>query len=482
MKYLILTTAAICLLASTLPAKDVQYVGDVTVYEDEVITEDIIAYTGDITIKGKVTGSVIAYWGDITLESTAEVSGSVIAKRGEVFRHPSALVSGEVLENRVPEVNIGRQETVLATARWEDDEEDFRHHRWRNWSFNSETDLEVNYTKVDGFYLGLKFDHFPLGNYGMNFRSFGAGGYAFASQTWQGQIGFGMGLGKRNQIELSVDAYSRSHTEDAWYMSDKENSLAAFFLHEDFRDYYNREGYGVSLVFEPLEFLNLSVRYQAEQHTTLENDASWALFGGNKEFLPNMPVEEGMLREFVLSARLDSRDDVETPEVGWYLQGAIELTNPDFASDFDYRRMVVDARRYQPLTSFVNFDTRIRIGNSEGTLPVQKRFYLGGPSTLPGFGLKAFSGREFALLNAELRLHENGRGHGVFFNELGFFFFADVGMASDIPLNDLETEQWASDVGLGISADSGNIRLQVAKRTDTSEEPYVFMFRIQRPF
>jgi outer membrane protein assembly factor BamA len=164
------------------------------------------------------------------------------------------------------------------------------------------------------------------------------------------------------------------------------------------------------------------------------------------------------------------------------MQAEVELTNPDLASDFDYRRAVVDVRRYQPLNQYVNFDTRVRVGNSEGTLPIQKRFYLGGPSSLPGFGLKSFSGQEFALLNTELRFHdEYHRGHWFMF-DLSLFIFADIGMATDQSLVDLESNEWANDVGVGVSTDEGNVRLQVAKRTDTSDDPYTFMLRIARPF
>ena len=100
----------------------------------------------------------------------------------------------------------------------------------------------------------------------------------------------------------------------------------------------------------PLSFFSVSTRFQAEQHETLENRTSWALFGGDKEFLPNMPAEEGMLREFIFSAELDNRDDDEVPTLGWWINAAVEVTNPDLASDFDYRRAIVDIRRYQPLT------------------------------------------------------------------------------------------------------------------------------------
>ena len=487
LRFIMAAAGLLALLTSPIWADDVRVFGDKVVPINEVIAGDVIAVTGNLIIQGHIEGSAVALIGDITLDSSAVVDGNVVAKRGRVYRSPTAQVAGDIIEGRLPELKIGREEEdILASEDREWAEEDWESPEWTkhryHWTFSEETDVKAAYSKVDGLYLGLTFNHFPVSDYGIHFRTFGSGGYAFASHSWQGQGGFGFGVLPSSPLELSVDAFHFSHTEDSWYMSDTENSLAAFFLHEDFRDYYLREGFGTTLSWRPAEILELSARYQGEQHRGLENETGWALFGGHKSFLPNLPIEEGMLREFIFALNLDSRDDEDSPLRGWRVEAELEWTDPDLASDFDYRRAVLDVRRYQPLTSHVNFDTRIRLGNSDGTLPLQKRFYLGGPSSLPGFELKEFSGREFALWNGEIRLHDSSHGRDGILGPVCLFFFADVGMTADQSLTDLHAREWASDVGVGISDDSGTFRFQVAKRTDTAYDPYTFMLRIQRPF
>lgn len=474
--------------ASACRADDVRVVGDRVVAADEVITGDVVVVTGDLVVRGHITGSAIAYVGNVTLDSSAVVDGDVIAKRGRIFRSSGATVLGNIVEGKLPGVEVGRESEsslrVRQTYQWEDDEEEseregHRNHRWQN---DENTDIKLAYDKVNGLYLGLDINEFPVSDYGMQFRTFASGGYAFASHSWQGKGGFGFGVLPRGQLELSVDVYHLTHTEDSWYMSDTENSLAAFFLHEDFRDYYLREGFGSTLAWQPFEMFELSARYQAERHDSLQNATDWALFGGNKAFLPNLSADEGMLRAFVFGLRLDTRDDEAEPFSGWSFESTMELTNPDMASDFDYRRYVVDLRRYQPLTPFVNLDTRLRWGSSDGTLPLQKRFYLGGPSSLPGFGLKEFSGDKFALWNAEIRLHdERGRHHGLL-GHLGLLFFVDMGLAADQPLSDFSPSDWMSDAGVGLCNQDGDFRIQVAKRTDRADDAYVWMLRIARPF
>jgi hypothetical protein len=478
-----------CLVAagSCLAGGDeIRFIGDKIVAPDEVVSGDAIAITGNLIVRGHITGSAIAYVGDVSLDSTAIVDGDVIAKQGRVFQTAGSKVAGDVVQGRLPKVKIGREEaTVISTrddfyASVEDDHypvRSRRHDRSRGVE-----DFKISYNKVDGLYLGLTLDEAIFNDYGIHFRTFGSGGYAFSSHSWQGQGGFGFGVLPRGQLELSLDAFHLTYTEDAWYINDVENSLAAFFIHEDFRDYYQREGFGSTLSWKPTESMDFGIRYQAEQHQGLENATDWALFGGHKTFQPNLPIIAGMLRELIFSAGFDWPDHWRDNAAGWKINAELELTNPHLNSDFDYRRALLDVRRYQPLTKFINFDTRVRFGNSEGTLPWQKRFTLGGPSSLPGFDLKHFSGREVALVNAELRLHDSRHSQHGFFHELGLLFFTDVGMASDYSLLDMKTNNWAHDVGVGIGDNSGNLRLQIAKRTDTSEDAYVWMLRVQKPF
>ncbi len=492
--------------ASYASSDEVRVFGDKIVAKDEMISGDVIAVTGNLIIRGRIAGNAVAMIGDVILDSSAVVDGDVIAKQGRIYRNEGALVSGNLIEGSVPSIKIGRGNDLEPNRSRSYDFRDDLSRSGDPWdSYHprctksklfilAETEVHLSYTKVDGFYLGIQLDRLPVYDYGIHFRTFASGGYAFGSHTWQGGGGFGFGVLPRNDdppdtdwpqraptlLELSFDAYHQNVTEDSWYMSDFESSLASFFIHEDFRDYYQREGFGVSLTCIPLSFMDLRLRYQAEQQSNLENAVDWALFGGDKSFRPNQPIEPGMLRKWVFGMNLDTRDDEEDPESGWLIGVNYEWSDPRIASDFDYHKWVLDLRRYQPLGRSINFDTRVRLGNSEGRLPIQKRFYLGGPSSLPGFGLKEFSGRETALWNSEIRLH-GSRRHG-FFLGIELFFFADVGMAADRPLAELSPEEWASDVGVGIGDPTDTVRLLVAKRTDTAYDPYVWMLRIQRPF
>ena len=102
------------LATSPCPADDVRVVGDRVVAADEVVTGDVIMVTGDLVVRGHITGSAIAYVGNITLDSSAVVDGDVIARRGRIFRSSGASVSGNTVEGKLPGVEVGPDSVVGA--------------------------------------------------------------------------------------------------------------------------------------------------------------------------------------------------------------------------------------------------------------------------------------------------------------------------------------------------------------------------------
>ena len=88
---------------------------------------------------------------------------------------------------------------------------------------------------------------------------------------------------------------------------------------------------------------------------------------------------------------------------GWFLWAEGEIAGEQFGGDFEFRRVEADVRRTLRLTPDQTMKLRVRAGTSEGTLPAQKRFELGGIGTLPGYGYKEFEGDRMVLANVEYR-------------------------------------------------------------------------------
>ncbi len=81
----------------------VRFGGSIHVRPDEVVTGNVVALGGDVTVEGQVQGDVVCLGGTVTLEGSARVDGDVVSMGGEIQRRPGAQVGGQtVTAPRVP--------------------------------------------------------------------------------------------------------------------------------------------------------------------------------------------------------------------------------------------------------------------------------------------------------------------------------------------------------------------------------------------
>lgn len=187
----------------------------------------------------------------------------------------------------------------------------------------------------------------------------------------------------------------------------------------------------------------------------------------------------------------DSRDHKRSPRRGWLLNAMAEVSRPDFDSDFDYDRMIIDVRRYIPIGYGKNLDLRLRAGSSSGVLPAQFFFDAGGLSTLQGYRFKEFTGNRMLLGNLEYRMNAGrSRLHDIpILSEFNLILFVDSGMiwkvdegAALANFKDFDWNRLKTDVGVAITDNDGRVRLNFAKRTDRGHDDLVVTFRLNRAF
>lgn len=121
---------------------------------------------------------------------------------------------------------------------------------------------------------------------------------------------------------------------------------------------------------------------------------------------------------------------------------------------------------------------------TDGALPNQKRFGLGGVDGLRAHGLNAFQGDQLALAQAEYTLGLWAlRGEGF---EAGMhaIVFVDAGMAWDNPRGrwDIQHQHWKTDGGFGIATSEDDLRLYVARDLADPDSKFTWSLRLQRPF
>lgn len=477
-----------------------------------IISSDTTIQVGDT-----LRGSVLVDHAALTLEGVLD--GDLIARSAAIALHGSACITGDV---RLVESSIERDDEarVLGAleqtrSRWIDAYEDgwpvFRPFRrplpWTDESWTA-SPFFVRYNRVEGLFLGLGSAKKYYWNGERDFGAFGSVGYGFLSHRWRGNLGITRQFAfaapsSRWLLEIGLEGYSLTDTRDPWIIGQAENTAAAFFLREDYRDYFQREGFAphIALYHRTSDVVaEAKVAFHADRYANIDNNASWALFGGKRVFRQNPAIVEGRMRSVVADVGVSSVwRDSKVPH-GWTAYAMAEFSDPGvMGGEFDFQKYVIDVRRYQPVGKYDRFNARLRAGTSHGVLPGQKTYQLGGLGTVPAFGFASMPGdsigaNRMLLMNAEYLvsgdiLHDLSFWPSGLLRHINFVLLADAGFSRTVsssvsPLSGFEGIHWSdfrSDVGIGLANVSGSVRAALVWRTDRSE-PARFIVRLSRPF
>lgn len=106
----------------------------------------------------------------------------------------------------------------------------------------------------------------------------------------------------------------------------------------------------------------------------------------------------------------DTRDDVFAPRRGAYVQGSAAVASGALASDFDFTRVVVDARRYVALRGQSALALQAVLEATGGReAPFDQLSLVGGSNYLRGYVRGRFRDRHLAAMQAEYRAPIAGR-------------------------------------------------------------------------
>jgi outer membrane protein assembly factor BamA len=237
----------------------------------------------------------------------------------------------------------------------------------------------------------------------------------------------------------------------------------------------------------------------------MDKGTDWSLFGGDKIFRENPAVNESNINSILLTVGASTVTHTSKQIDGWDFQSSYEIAGGSVHGDFNFYQIMLDARRYQPLWDFMNLNLRARAGASNGILPIQRTFELGGISTLPGYRFKEFTGSHILLGNVELIINSNfvrkSRGWASWLlNNVNIILFTDFGVtntssylitrdyssgAMDASFSDgfssLTHNQVKTDAGIAIGSADGDFRLGMAWGLDRGRTPN-FILRFTRPF
>jgi len=478
---------------------------DTVIQADTVLDGNVVIVKGNLTVRGHIMGDVLAIRGNVLIKPGAQIDGNVTSVEGRIVQDEKSFVAGNQIETKA--------KNLFSYFDWENGCWQITGTQSRPFCSHSvygtlpvgkpnNPPVIAKYNRVQGLFLGLAVPKKVIGKHNL-LSIHGFAGYGFREKQWNYQLGADRWLFNQTvyRFELGASVYDYTDSKDNWYITPLENSLAAFLIHEDFQDFYRKNGYSFHVSQNLSIYFKGSLTYSNDQYKSVKKNADWALFGGKKKFRENPAIDEGNMRSLRGELYLDTRNHRESPTNGWYAKLSLETSNSKLNSDFSFNQYLLDFRRYQPLGDESRFDLRVMAMTSEGTVPAQRLYQLGGVSTLRGFknkalhaGLGQLGGDRLLLANLEYTLSPQTLGRNFLFCEdIRYVLFFDAGNvwqraqvsntnAWNAGFDQLKLNSLKSDLGIAVSSASGKVRLSLAKRLDTNYKPLLLTFRISKPF
>lgn len=484
--------------------KDFRFTSSKTISDQDSYNGNIIVVDGNLRVDGEVDGDILVILGNVNIRSNAVIYGNVTAVNGRIRQSERSIVKGNQVETKV--------KNLFPRYAGGHDGSDFKYFdrmrsRYRE-AYSTlplgkiDETILLNYNRVQGLFLGVSFPKYIRGKYNL-LTLHGFAGYGFKEKEWGYKIGADRWLFDQRdfRFELGAAVYDYTDSKDDWIISDLENSLAAFLIHEDFQDFYRRKGFELHASQNLSIFFKGSLIYRDDRYQSVFNNVDWALFGGDKKFRLNPGIDEGRMRSLYGELYFDTRDNQKLARSGWLARLGIETSNTKLNSDFSFNQYLFEVRRYQKLGRFERLDIRLKAITSEGRVPLQKLYQLGGISTLRAFSYKSVRGETGApggdrllLGNIEYNVSPNiFNSDFLFFDEFRYILFFDIGNVWNRAMvssrddwrhgfSQLKLSSFKSDIGIAISSWSGRFRFGVAKRLDSGKDAFAITFRVNKPF
>jgi|KBSMisStandDraft_5_1062788.scaffolds.fasta_scaffold89528_2 hypothetical protein len=331
------------------------------------------------------------------------------------------------------------------------------------------------FSSVDGFVpsMGMGIAVFDHDRFNHTFIA-GHLSYKIASENVGYALGFERPLFGTTKLIVGGELHDLTASDDQWQLSSLEASLAASAARRSFRDYYGRRGVQINAALRVHPQIEALFAWRSERQQPLHTTSDFSLWNGDEAFRPNTLAQDGHLNALLVGASFDSRGfDQESLEASyrrhqldtlfgerlnefdgkrdaapvWRVDWSSEFSEPGaFGSDFDFQRHIVSGRARLFLSPHQVFGIRAIGGWSEGVLPPQRQFGVGGVGSVHGYDFKEQVGDTLSLVNLE---YELGWYRGL--KAIGFF---DIGRATARPVPGLlqpapETP-WLKGVGFGV--------------------------------
>jgi hypothetical protein len=343
---------------------------------------------------------------------------------------------------------------------------------------------DVSYQRVDGLVVNPAVTRInEIDEYDISVRLHG--NYGFSSGRFGGGLTIIKPILRPYLLNVKLSLFDRTMPNNfSTGVGNVENSLAAFFLHEDYRDYHRSKGINASLVFKLGQWFRLEGGIRKEDHASLGTPSIWSAKDGG--FPTNPLIDEGRLSSVFFNLGIGGRNS--------HIMGTYERSGENvIGGDFEFERITAKLRGRLELGSHSGFDARLAAGsNFRGSLPAQKRFLLGGLGTVRGYAYQSLMVRDPDDVSVPGQADIYG-GEQSFLGNLEYYFtliddlqmsvFYDAGMVWQDRHAEPDLDQLKTSAGISFKFDTDEgPRIDLIQVLDDREDPYVVQFRLKRSF
>ena len=511
--------------------------GDITLPEGSRFVGRLAVYRGTLRIGGRVDGPIAVANGTLHLLPGADVRGDILVIGGRLIRAPVTHHSGRqrVYWDAAPVMK--NEDGLLAIRERRRRIGDLAAARTSFQTGKVRTTLLLTtggtYNRIEGLPIvfGPSFDLRTGQRSSLKLDLRGilrtAGG-----DTRLADFGYeAKGEFRYDRFGISGSVYSELGAIEDHPLSLSEIGWASFLLQRDYRDYFDRRGYGGALWAQATRSLRLEVSRRRDEERSVRATDPWSLFRNSDTWRPNPPVDDGHYITTAAQVDFDTRNERYLPSTGWLLRARFEHSSTGDVAPVDlpelvrppvplgrrykFSRLLLDFRRYTRITPYLRVNGRLRAdGWVDGDrLSVQRRVSMGGPDILPGYDFRTFDcappdfedPAETALcdrvisaqvevrtrvgLNLGFRVgdRESGGSRFIGIEEADLVLLSDAGKGwlagsgpGQVPVNRIPSfDEWKVDVGFGL--DAGEIGAYIAKGISEGES-VKFLVRLQRRF
>ena len=318
-------------------------------------------------------------------------------------------------------------------------------------------------------------------------EAFGRVGWGLASEKWTWRAGgrvaaSGAGLVPSVSYTYARDVYSYGAG------GTPGNSLTALMLGRDYHDYYFGDGWTADASLASPR-IGLRVGFRSEIQSSLPLETDFSLFERPAEFRPNPGIDRG--RDRSLQGALTCGNDATAWSAGVTGRWAAE----ELGGEFAYESVQGDVAFRRSLAWGDVVSLQLSGGVISGDPPVQALHFLGGFQALRGYDVNEFATRRFAHARWDYRIGTDLFGSVPFLRHarLQLAPFMDSAMIFEsqdrdgtiVRENDPDA-RFSAGIGvqrnlLGIPGGGGQLRLDVARRLDRSDEAWTFRLGITSP-